>query len=476
MRRTNHIIVTSCAVLAIVITALQFVITTVHADATNAPSLVISHLKITSSSGQFVTLYNASNAAIDTAKYQLVYFNNYDVSKATASKLVALSGVVPPHGYALVSDATAQLCYQMTVMSVSLGFSSTAGFVELQTLNQTFVGGPITTTTLDYVGWSKTAASGAQSLPSSTAAFLVRNPLSAQNSPIINSPGDGTWAQVQPDPSNSCSYITVSTGKTTAIYGTLLPATQPPASYESSPDNAAIIVNDGLMAPVINELLPNPAGTGNDATDEYIEIYNPNVSTFDLSGYELRTGSTNQHSFTFPNASQLPAQSFTAFYAASTGLSLSNSGGQAALYDPNGTQLSVSDSYDAAKDGYAWALANGTWQWTTTPTPSAINTIHVPPSTKKKATVKKASTATPSTKSASVSTTGTVLGTTTKSSNGGPDLTPLHPWVLALVACLALLYGAYEFRTDMARLVSQSRRNVTHRLSNWRALAWWRSH
>lgn len=475
MRRTKYIIVIAWLIMAAVITALQLALIPVHADTTNAPSLLISHFKVTSSSGQFVTLYNASSAAIDTAKYQLVYFNNYDVSKATASKLVALSGVVPPHGYVLVSDATAVLCYQMTVMSTSLGFSSTAGFIALQSLSQAFVGGPITNNTLDYVGWSKTAASGAQTLPTSTAAFMTRTPLSSQNSPIVNSAGDGSWLAVQPDPNNSCSFTALATGKTTAIYGTLLPATQPPATQDVVSDAMGPVINEGLMAPVINELLPNPTGTGNDATDEYVELYNPNAATFDLSAYELRTGTTSQHTYVFPSGSQLPAQSFVAFYAATTGISLSNTEGQAVLYDPNGTQLSSTMAYTTAKDGYAWALANNTWQWTTTPTPSAINVIHLPLVTQKKATVKKSAVATPS-----VATGSNQLASAQESSATSNQTdqtqTPLHPWTLALVATLALLYGAYEFRTDLARYFKQLRRNFTHRFANWWAFAWRRSH
>src|SRR4051812_43749058 len=82
------------------------------ADAANVPSLTISQLKITSSNGQFITLYNSTNAGLDMSRYQLVYFNNYDLSKATSSRLIALSGIVPPHGFYTISDDSLRLCYQ----------------------------------------------------------------------------------------------------------------------------------------------------------------------------------------------------------------------------------------------------------------------------------------------------------------------------------------------------------------------------
>src|SRR4051794_19015303 len=75
-----------------------------QADTASAPSLTISQLKITSSNGQFITLYNGASTALDLSKYQLEYFNNYDISKATSSRLISLSGTVPPHSYYMLND------------------------------------------------------------------------------------------------------------------------------------------------------------------------------------------------------------------------------------------------------------------------------------------------------------------------------------------------------------------------------------
>ena len=130
-------------------------------DAADAPSLVISQIKITSSNGQFITLYNSTDAELDMSKYQLEYLNSYDLNKATSSRLIALTGTVPPHGYFMVNDDALLLCYRLTVDSTSLGLSSTAGLVELLGFNQSGPGGSVTPTLQDYVGGSKTAASGA---------------------------------------------------------------------------------------------------------------------------------------------------------------------------------------------------------------------------------------------------------------------------------------------------------------------------
>src|SRR5665213_3329031 len=130
MRRTKVIFQAASA--AIVVAGLLAVglPALARADTANAPSLVVSQLKITSSNGQFITLYNSTNTALDMSKYQLEYFNNYDLSKATSTRLISLSGIVPPHGYFMVNDSSLMLCYQLTVDSVSLGLSSTAGSVS----------------------------------------------------------------------------------------------------------------------------------------------------------------------------------------------------------------------------------------------------------------------------------------------------------------------------------------------------------
>src|SRR3954464_8896196 len=93
--------------------------------------IIIAQVKITSSNGQFITLYNNTASAIDLSTIQLQYFNNFDLLKATSGKLISLSGKVPAHGFAVVDDGPIQACYQMTVNSVSLGLSSTAGLVEV---------------------------------------------------------------------------------------------------------------------------------------------------------------------------------------------------------------------------------------------------------------------------------------------------------------------------------------------------------
>ncbi|HVV66897.1 MAG TPA: lamin tail domain-containing protein [Candidatus Saccharimonadales bacterium] len=438
-----------------------------EADTASAPSLVISQLKITSGNGQFVTLYNTTNTTLDMSKYQLEYFNSYDLTKTSSSKLLALSGSVPPHSYFIVSDDSLRLCYQAGVDSVSLGFSSTAGMLEVMAAVQASSGSAVSSILQDYVSWSKTAISGAQTLPQGTDAFLQRQPGDVAGNPSITIPGAGSWQAVRYDTNDPCSLVSISDSSDYVQNGmaSLLPGAEPAATIISiGGGNAAVPVSlpvsdIGLMAPSITELLPNPNGSGNDSTDEFIELYNPNAVSFDLSGFELVTGTTTLHRYAFPAGTHLSAHGFTAFYSAITKLSLSNNGSQVKLLDPFGNSISASGLYGSAKDGEAWALAKGKWYWTSEPTPGKPNVIKEPANAKKVSAKKSAS---------KQKTSKSKVGAAAAYGDDQPAASGshIHVWTLAIIGGLALLYGAYEYRTDVANYLSRVRGDFKDRRSH----------
>lgn len=235
------------------------------------------------------------------------------------------------------------------------------------------------------------------------------------------------------------------------------------SSQEASVSTATGVptADAGLTVPQLTEILPNPAPPQADADDEFIELYNANDVTFDLSGFKLVVGTTTHHMYAFPSGTMLSPHSFTAFFSADTGLSLSNTGGQVVLEDPNGAILGQTAVYGTAKDGQAWALTQGSWVWTTTPTPNAPNAITVPATTSKTAKAasssKKASAKTTSA-SSKAKTSASADDTTSGASladNASPA--PIHAGVLAFAALFALLYGAYEYRRDVANRFHQLR-------------------
>lgn len=438
------------------------------ADTANNPSLTISQFKITSSNGQFITLYNATDTTLDMSKYQLEYFNNYDLTKATSSRLISLSGTVPPHGYYMVNDSSILLCYQLTIDSQSLGLSSTAGMIQVMSHSQLSPGGGVLQVLQDYVGWSKTAASGAITLPANTSAFLQRQPLDNRNNPAVSAPGAGSWLNVQNDATNPCKLITTVTNPTQVATGLtqLLPSTEPPASIVSGAieDSGTALpslpsADIGLMAPQVTELLPNPIGTGNDSTDEFIELYNPNSVNFDLTGFSLQSGLTTLHSYKFTAGASLPAKGFKAFYSDETSLSLSNTSGQVKFLDPFGNSISASLVYASAKEGQTWALAKGKWYWTTSATPNLANVIKQPIASKNTKSSSKTKKSTTSASKAQKSAGSSASGFKADE----PASSPIHLWTLAMIGGLGLLYAIYEYRTDLGNRIYELRQNLRNR-------------
>ncbi|HSX15937.1 MAG TPA: lamin tail domain-containing protein, partial [Candidatus Saccharimonadales bacterium] len=303
--------------------------------ATGAPSLVISQFKLTSSAGQFVTLYNQTNAALDLGQYEVDYINS-------SNKLtnVPISGQLPAHGFYLLSDDQVRICYQVTLSSVSLGFSTTSGTLQIWQVSADKTVKQLQ----DTVTWASKATTGAVTLPTQNAANTVselRQPTDSLGNPQVTTPAGGTWQAVAPDATNPCNLDIINT-TTKLPSGSSNPGNQL-ATGQAPPSTIVTITNDqdtaglptlpaadvGLAAPQITELLPNPDGTGTDETDEFIELYNPNAVPFHLVGFTLETGTTTKHKYAFPDGTVLQPQSFTAFYSSDTNLTLSNTAGQA---------------------------------------------------------------------------------------------------------------------------------------------------
>lgn len=437
------------------------------ADGTVAPALSFREVKITND--EFVVV-QATKDISDLSAYWLGYS-----SVDTATNIVPtqqLPAIPLKAGQAvLMTSDQAQTCDAVYSTKLSASLSDTKGALELRQLVN-LDKSTSTFTTIDSVTWTK---------PSTTDKTPVTDNLDLRKETGIATP---VWYHSPSAPSSAwavgnfsaCSLnIAQSTSAPSQTFTWQASNVDPPALIQSlstdtaSSDSGPIIpaVDFGLSPPQINELLPNPIGTGTDASDEFIELYNPNISTFDLSGFILQTGSTTKHSYTFPAGTSLPGKAFVAFYSADTGLSLSNTAGASDLEDPLGALLSQTDDYGTAKDGQSWSLAKGTWYWTTHPTPNASNIIVQPVATagssKKSSSSSKKSSA--SVKGASTSKVSSTLPSNSPAADT-TQVTPIHPWTLAVVAALALAYGLYEYRLDLANYFHRFRRHRTPSRAN----------
>ena len=405
-----------------------------------------------STAGQFLELKNTGLNAMDMSRVQIAYYNNYDLSKATSSKLISLSGQLAPNEYYMVNDSAVTLCYQTTVASASLGFSTTSGMLQIIYLEQSEVGGQFSSRVLDSFAWSKSAVANNNN--------VVQLPSSKPNSFLQDN--EGTWVETWPSASNPCQYETgvgaVDEQGESGDYvflGSTLPPVRRVATTTSSSSNK-VNRNIGKMAPVINEILPNPASPQTDADDEFIELYNPNDSNFDLTGIKLAFGSKNPKKYTFPEGTVLSSKQFKAFTSGETSISLSNTEAQVWLLDPNDKVITQSEPYTKAKDGQSWSLDSGKWVWTSVPTPNEINVLSSTGSNTKAKQV------------------ATVLGISSTKGGAGEagsdsaphklaDKMPVNSVVLAVVGLTAIGYALYEYRYDISNKIYELRRYFKNR-------------
>lgn len=124
----------------------------------------------------------------------------------------------------------------------------------------------------------------------------------------------------------------------------------------------------------INEILPNV--TGSDSGYEFIELYNPNDSAVDLSGYILEIGKNYEYRYQFGYdgpGTTLPAYGYVVFHDDELGFSLLNTTSQIRLTAPAGNVVSET-TYNYPKEDEAWAYFAQGWGYTNQPTPLTSNT------------------------------------------------------------------------------------------------------
>ncbi|MDB5160908.1 MAG: hypothetical protein JWO96_288 [Candidatus Saccharibacteria bacterium] len=416
------------------------------AHAVWAPNdLTIIQLKMTGS--ETIVIENTSAANINLSNYLLQYFNkSAPASLAVPTSTQQLPGVtLLPKQTILISGDSSVTCGAAAVANESFTLSDTSGYLmAVKVAPQP--DGSLVLVPQDHVSWTS-AANGADisHVPSNT---------TDPNAVWYRKLNDGSWQQAVLGSDCATLLTLISLAATPSFVqwadGTMAPSSI--ISLASSGSGGSIPIADiGLAAPQITEILPNPASPQSDGEDEFIEIYNPNSVDFDLSGFKLEVGTTTKRSYTIPDGTYVAAKEFKAFFSVDTGLSMSNSGGQARLIDPLGTVLSQTEPYGSAKDGQVWALANGQWYWSLASTPSAANVVN-------QAGAKSTKTSTSKSTAVKGASTSAGFSPTPNSPASGASTAAVHPWTIAGVGSAALLYAGYEYRADLANNLYRLRR------------------
>ncbi|HEY5668289.1 MAG TPA: lamin tail domain-containing protein [Candidatus Saccharimonadales bacterium] len=478
--------------------------TDVAVEPVYSSAIIITELQTgaAAASDEFIELYNVSAVPVDVSGWQVRYANA-GVAQTTALATLGDSQalVIPPKHYLVLHTAGVQLSVDVASQVYAAKLSSADKVVALFRPNAATCNLEVQ----DAVAWGASGGGEGPALQAlTTGDRLVQRYRNAQGGYIDTNNnasdfelktvsrdaavlgvaagatpgGDNALAAMPAQNSGAASSLAAIPIAGCTVIDPALPdnepgqdTPQPDPALPDDPgpdgDNADLptpepmprVANSELQQPSISELLPNPASPLSDAADEFIELYNPNDVPYDLTGFVLVAGS-RQYAFTAETI--LAPQAYQAFFSAQTHLSLSNTSGQVRLIDPQGTLVSQSDAYADAKDNFAWAYMAQAWQWTTTPTPNAPNLVTAPmPKVK---TVKAAAATQNKTTAKSTATQKTPKAASTKVTTDAKPVAanvvvrnPLHPGVLALVGSFALLYGAYEYRSDVANRIHQFR-------------------
>lgn len=148
-----------------------------------------------------------------------------------------------------------------------------------------------------------------------------------------------------------------------------------PEGYEQDDSNRCLVAVQKIE---VTELLANPEG--DDSGNEFIELYNPNDKTVDLSYHVLHLNDDFTKSYKFAPGTLIAAKEHLIIKNSdvSPSFTLTNSSGSLRLRSYDGTQVADVPRYGNAPSGESWALIGSAWQYTPILTPSFENRAPVP--------------------------------------------------------------------------------------------------
>ncbi len=441
-----------------------------HASA-QTPDVFITEIQTASAqaaSEEFIEIYNNTDNEIDFADsanqgakvWKLQYYSSTKVSQSNfswdstdPSGAFDLTGRVAAHDYYLISTNTDGDAYAPGGITPDQTYSSShladsGGAVRLVDVVDS------STNEHDHAGWSN----GSPLL----VGFYATPPAGSSLQRTVSSEGN----YINPEGTLS-PFVQDASITPKAAWQQPAPANPEPTSTSGDPGVGAgeetPQISDSPETLQLTELLANPASPATDAKDEFVEIYNYGDDPVELTSFTIQTGNTYSYSYTISEG-EIGPHSYVVYTSGDTTLSLANSGGKARLLNPDGEVISETSPYSEADEGTAWAFANEIWQWTTTPTPGSANQITSPLSAVAKAAAAKKVSKTAKT-TAKPKTSSVKAAKSSAAGNGGSDEagtdeqpTSLHPNILAAIGGVALVYGAYEYRQDVANRFHQLRK------------------
>ena len=131
----------------------------------------------------------------------------------------------------------------------------------------------------------------------------------------------------------------------------------PPTTPNSNPTQTEEYSHLGNI--IINEFLPNPIGA--DTENEFIELYNADSKTIDLTGWQVGDDSTKK--YTIDNVI-LKAGEYLTFFRTKSKIALNNTGGDSVkLYNVNNALVDSVEYNGKANDGISYNRSAEGWFW-----------------------------------------------------------------------------------------------------------------
>jgi hypothetical protein len=317
-----------------------------------ASALTFNHIVISefstatidSASQEFVELHNPSDQPIRLDGWALQY---KAASGETWNNKANLTGKIEPRGYYLI--ATGGYLDGISSAKMGSGLAAAGGHIRIASPGV----GTEAWIQNDLVGWGSALQSeGGSALAPSSNQSSKRHV--DEDAKLVDSDNNATDFFLSDIPSPNASD-----------------------PIDESDDSEVPVDPVKTYLPIdITEIFADPVSPQSDASDEFVELYNPNLEPVNLGGYVLQTGSSFNYNFTLPDI-ELAVGQYLAIASSDSHLTLSNSGGNARILDPDGKQKGIAEEYSNAKPAEAWAKFNEGWAWTEKSTPGATNELVV---------------------------------------------------------------------------------------------------
>ncbi len=122
----------------------------------------------------------------------------------------------------------------------------------------------------------------------------------------------------------------------------------------------------------LSEILPNPIG--DEATEEFIEIYNPNNFEVNLENWIMKDSSKSSN-YIFNKEQKISANSYFTIYRKDFDFALNNSGGETVYLIAPNEKIKSEINYESARESisYNFDLKSNNWRWSKFLTPNAKN-------------------------------------------------------------------------------------------------------